>query len=61
MIFHRSELTSARLAGEWPHWIAVRANQVVACHNEILVFCGSLSLAPRHPTVRRNDVDYVVF
>lgn len=34
MIFHRSELTSARLAGEWPHWIAVRANRVAACHNE---------------------------
>jgi hypothetical protein len=27
----------------------------------MLAFCRSLSLAPRHPTVRRNDVDYVIF
>jgi hypothetical protein len=55
------EITSAHLAREWPHWVAVRAAQVAAHHGEILTFCGSLSLAPRHPTVRRNDVDYVVF
>jgi hypothetical protein len=61
MISRRSELTSARLAREWPHWVAVRADQVAAHHGEMLAFCGSLSLAPRHPTVRRNDVDYVVF
>src|SRR6516225_10455282 len=40
---------------------AVRADQVAAHHGEMLAFCGSLSLAPRHPTVRRNDVDYVIF
>jgi len=61
MIFRRSELTSARLAREWPHWVAVRADQVAARHREISAFGGSPSLAPRHPTVRRNDVDYVVF
>jgi hypothetical protein len=61
MISCRSELTSARLAREWPHWVAVRADQVAARHGEVLAFCRSLSLAPRHPTVRRNDVDYVLF
>ena len=61
MISRRSKLTSALLAREWPHWVAVRADQVGAHHGEMLAFCGSLSLAPRHPTVRRNDVDYVVF
>ena len=61
MISRRSELTSARLAREWPHWVAVRADQVAAHHGEILASCGSLSLAARHPTVRWNDVDYVLF
>ena len=61
MISRGSQLTSARLAREWPHWVAVRADQVAAHRGEMLAFCGSLSLAPRHPTVRRNDVDYVIF
>jgi hypothetical protein len=61
MISRRSELTSARLARDWPHWVVVRADQVATHHEEVLAFCDSLTLAPRHPTVRRNDVDYVVF
>ena len=61
MISRRSEITSARLAREWPHWVAVRADIVAVRLSEMLAFCGSLSLAERHPTVRRNDVDYVVF
>jgi hypothetical protein len=61
MISQRNEITIARLAREWPHWVAVRADIIAARHAEMLAFCDELSLASRNPTVRRNDVDYVVF
>jgi hypothetical protein len=45
MISRRSEITSARLAREWSHWVAVRADQVAARYGDML---GLLWLARRH-------------
>ena len=56
MISRRSELTSARLAREWPHWVAVRADQVAARYGEMLAFCGFLSLAPRPGCTNRGHL-----
>jgi hypothetical protein len=61
MIARRSKLSSTRLAREWPHWVAVRADIAAARLAEMLALCDGLSLASRYPTVRRNEVDYVLF
>jgi hypothetical protein len=61
VIARRAHFGTARLAREFPHQVAVRAAQVSARHAELLAFCEALSLAPRQYTVRRADVDYVVF
>jgi hypothetical protein len=62
MTNRKGELTSSQLDREYPHQIALPADQCTGDsgrgHRE---FCADLSLAPRHHTVRREDRDYIVY
>lgn len=58
----KGELSSARLDREWPFQVAVPGNQCAGDRIRIMsAFCIDLSLAPRTHTVRRDDIDYIVF
>src|ERR1700749_3340999 len=61
MVSRRSQLSSARLAREWPHQVAVRATLVAQRHADLLTFCQDLAVAPRQQTVRRDDEGYVIY
>jgi hypothetical protein len=58
----KGELTSGRIDREWPHQVAVPADDVlgknnVAAHD----FCRELSLCERGHAVWRDDICYRIF
>jgi hypothetical protein len=58
----KGELTPARIDREWPHQVALAAEQVKRGNNAVIhEFCRELSLCPRNHTVQRDDVTYIVF
>ena len=62
MTSRKGELTPASIDRGWPHQIALPADQVKGVNNAMIhEFCRGLSLCPRHHTVHRDDVTYVVF
>jgi hypothetical protein len=58
----RGAVSPRRLEREWPHQVAIRADQLLGAQYHVVhEFCRDLSVAPRGHTIRRGDVDYVVF
>ena len=58
----KGELTGAGIDRGYPHQVAVAATLCAGRnYRTIHAFCETLSLAPRGHTVRRDDVDYLVF
>jgi hypothetical protein len=58
----KGELTAGRIDREWPHQIAVPAEQLLGKNYAIVEeFCRTLSLCPRGHSVIRDDVSYRVF
>ena len=57
MTRRKGELTSNRIDREWPHQVALPADQVRGENYDITYdFCRGLSLCPRGHTVRREDI-----
>ena len=62
MTRRKGEITSRRIDRDWPHQVALRAEQVKGENYRITHdFCRDLSLAPRGHTVRSGNGDYIVF
>jgi hypothetical protein len=62
MTRRRGELTRRTIDRDWPHQIALRADQVMGKNYDLARhFCRYLSLCPRGHAFRRDDTDYVVF
>src|SRR5258708_11336354 len=62
MTRRKGELSANRIDREWPHQVAVPANQNTGKNDDIMhEFCRKLSLCPRGHTLRRDDVTYSVF
>ena len=62
MTRRKGEITSRRIDRDWPHQVALRAEQVKGENYRITHdFCRDLSLAPRGHTVRWGSGDYIVF
>jgi hypothetical protein len=62
MTRRKGELTRRRIDREWPHQVALRANQLRGKkHEKVHDFCRNLLLCPRGHAFRRDDIDYVVF
>ena len=62
MTSRKGELTPATIDREWPHQVALPADQVKGTNNAVIhEFCRGLSLCPRNHTVQRDDVTYVVY
>jgi hypothetical protein len=58
----KGELPPATIDRQWPHQVALPADQLKGANNAVIhEFCGGLSLCPRNHTVHRDDVAYVVF
>ncbi|SRR6266446_4404814 len=58
----KGELTPATIDREWPHQVALPADQVKGVNNAVIrEFCRGLSLCPRNHTVQPDDVTYIVF
>jgi hypothetical protein len=58
----RGAISPRQLEREWPHQVAIRAEQLLGEHYKAVYdFCRGLSVAPRQHSFRRDDVDYVVF
>jgi hypothetical protein len=62
-VTRKGELSQARLRRDWPHHVALSADKVCGAKNYGLVhsFAAALSGAPRTFSMRRNDLDIVVF
>jgi hypothetical protein len=62
MTRRKGEITSRRINCDWPHQVALRAEQVKGENYRITHdFCGDLSLAPRGHTVRWGSGNHIVF
>jgi hypothetical protein len=58
----KGELTGSRIDREWPHQVAIRADQVAGKNYSVPHdFCRDLSLCPRGHSVLRENVTYIVF
>jgi hypothetical protein len=58
----RGAVSPRRLEREWPHHVAIRADQLLGEQYHVVhEFCRDLSVAPRGRSFRRGDIDYVVF
>jgi hypothetical protein len=58
----RGAVSPRRLEREWPHQVAIRADQLLGERYHVVhEFCRCLSVAPRGLSFRRGDIDYVVF
>ena len=55
MTSRKGELTPATIDREWPHQVALAADQVKGANNAVIhEFCRGLSLCPRNHTVQRE-------
>jgi len=62
MTRRKGELTSGRIDREWPHQVALPADQVAGKNYAVTHgFCHGLSLCPRGHSVQRNGIEYHVF
>ncbi len=62
MIQRKCELSASTIDREWPHQVALPADQLLGKHHDIIdKFCRALSLCPRGHTVQRDDATYHVF
>jgi hypothetical protein len=62
MTHRKGELSAGRIDREWPHQVAMRADQTMGKNHDIIhEFCRGLSLSSRGHTVRRGDIVYRVF
>lgn len=62
MIYRKGELSAAGVDRDWPHQVALPANQVTgANYNTVYGFCRDLSLCERGHSVHRDGIGYVVF
>jgi hypothetical protein len=62
MVYRKGELSPATIDREWPHQVALPADQCSGrAYATLHQFCAGLSLCPRGHSFRREDRDYVVF
>ena len=63
MTHRRGEISQARLRREVPHHVTLSANKVRGGKNYDIVhgFAETLSVTPRTFSMRRDDLDFVVF
>jgi hypothetical protein len=62
MVYRKGELSGHAVDREWPHQVALRAEQVAGKQYDVVhEFCRELTVCPRGHAVRRGDADYVVF
>src|SRR5712671_1666006 len=62
MTRRKGEITPSTIDREWPHQVALPADQVAGKNYSITQnLCRGLSLCPRGHTVRRDNITYTVF
>jgi hypothetical protein len=62
MTRRKGELSAKTIDRDWPHQVALPAEQVLGESYRIThEFCRALSLCPRGHTVRRDNTTYSVF
>jgi len=58
----KGEISLGRVKREWPHHVAILADKIMGKgYDEAHGFADTLSVGPRTYSLRRDDVDYVVF
>ena len=58
----KGELSANMIDREWPHQIALPADQLIGKNYHVIYeFCRRLSLCSRGHTVQRNSITYKVF
>ena len=62
MVYRKGELSKGTMDRQWPHQVALRADQCTG-HNYVTIrlFCEGLSLCPRTHSFRRDDTDMLIF
>jgi hypothetical protein len=63
VVTRKGEILQARIRHQWPHHVALSADQIRGHKNYDVVhaFAEAFSGAPRTFSMRRDDLDFVVF